>query len=419
MLVERRWPRGLTKEKAAIAHWMKAIAPSSELRRWFGHDPDRWTDFRHRYVEELRQHTALLDQIRDLAREGTVTLLFGTHSEERNNVAVLREVLVKGMSARRVKSGMSLLHIEVKPPFRLDLTVWALRRRPMNQIDRWDGTTYHRAIFVGDAPVELRVTQVGDVERPRLQVAVAGLASRDSQNILYQVLNRVLGLDIDLAPFYEIAAHDARLNDLAIRFRGMRPPRFPTIFEALLNGVSCQQLSLEAGLTLLNRLVATHGQAPQPRLGAENAFPQPADLARTTVESLRALGYSNSKGAAIIGIASAVDRQEVRLDQFNELGDDGLQARLDQLRGVGRWTAEYVLLRGYGRLNVFPGDDVGARNSLQRWLGRRQSLDYERTKKLLRRWQPYAGLLYFHLLLKNLEEKGLIEGRKGRAQDSV
>jgi uncharacterized protein YeaO (DUF488 family) len=100
VLIDRLWPRGLTKEKAAVDHWMKDIAPSAELRKWFGHDPDRWTEFRRRYKEELRRHTALLDQIRDLASGGTVTLLFGARDEEHNDAVVLQEVLVKGMRAR-------------------------------------------------------------------------------------------------------------------------------------------------------------------------------------------------------------------------------------------------------------------------------------------------------------------------------
>lgn len=163
----------------------------------------------------------------------------------------------------------------------------------------------------------LAVRQVGNMARPRLLVDVAGLAFTPPHKALRQVLNRLLGLQIDLAPSYAIAARDARLNDLAIRFRGMRPPRFPTVFEALVNGIACQQLSLEAGLTLLNRLVATHGQAPLRRLGACNVFPQPAQLGHATVKSLRALGFSNNKSTTIIEIASAVDRQDVRLDQLD------------------------------------------------------------------------------------------------------
>jgi DNA-3-methyladenine glycosylase II len=76
--------------------------------------------------------------------------------------------------------------------------------------------------------------------------------------------------------------------------------------------------------------------------------------------------------------------------------------RLLQLRGVGRWTAEYVLLRSLGRTDVFPGDDVGARNNLTKWLDLKVALDYNAVNQALAKWRPYAGLLYFHLLLDNL-----------------
>jgi DNA-3-methyladenine glycosylase II len=296
----------------------------------------------------------------------------------------------------------SSFSVDVKPPFRLELTVWALRRRSINQMDCWDGSTYRRVIDAGHGPVEVAVTQVGSAEAPRLHVGVTGAMSGGAPRRVRQTLDRVLGLDVDLLPFYKVAAAEPRLNDLAIRFRGMRPPRFPTIFEALANGIACQQLSLEAGLTLLNRLAAAHGQVV-PRLpNTGRTFPQPHDLAGVSLESLRALGFSRSKCTAIIGIASAVQRDDMDLDGLDRLDDDALQARLDELRGVGRWTAEYVLLRGYGRLDVFPGDDIGARNGLQRWLGLRRPLDYKRTKAILRQWHPYCGLVYLHLLLRYL-----------------
>ena len=96
ILVDRLWPRGLRKEDAAVDRWLKEIAPSTELRQWFGHDPVRWPEFRRRYTAELRQHTTMLDEIRELAKQGTVTLVFGAHDEQHNNAVVLREVLLKG-----------------------------------------------------------------------------------------------------------------------------------------------------------------------------------------------------------------------------------------------------------------------------------------------------------------------------------
>ena len=97
VLIDRLWPRGLSKAKAGVDHWMKEIAPSAELRKWFGHDPARWAEFRRRYMDELRQHTALLDQLREMAGQQTVTLVYGAHDEEHNDAVVLHEVLLKGL----------------------------------------------------------------------------------------------------------------------------------------------------------------------------------------------------------------------------------------------------------------------------------------------------------------------------------
>jgi DNA-3-methyladenine glycosylase II len=90
------------------------------------------------------------------------------------------------------------------------------------------------------------------------------------------------------------------------------------------------------------------------------------------------------------------------------LDDRAALAALLRLRGVGRWSAEYALLRGLGRLHVFPGDDVGARNNLARWLGRPGPLDYAGVQSAVHRWQPFAGVVYFHLLLANLAEHGTL-----------
>jgi uncharacterized protein YeaO (DUF488 family) len=94
ILVDRLWPRGVSKQKAALDHWMKEIAPSTELRKWFGHDPKRWKEFRRRYVEEMRQHPDLLAELRSLARRHKITLVYSAHDETHNDAVVLRDVLL-------------------------------------------------------------------------------------------------------------------------------------------------------------------------------------------------------------------------------------------------------------------------------------------------------------------------------------
>jgi uncharacterized protein YeaO (DUF488 family) len=93
ILVDRLWPRGLTKEKAALDLWLKQVAPSTELRKWFGHDPNKWKEFRSRYRRELKKHPDELKQIREQASKGTVTLLYGARDQEHNEAIVLKKTL--------------------------------------------------------------------------------------------------------------------------------------------------------------------------------------------------------------------------------------------------------------------------------------------------------------------------------------
>jgi uncharacterized protein YeaO (DUF488 family) len=94
-LIDRLWPRGINKEKAAIDHWLKEIAPSTKLRKWFSHDPVRWTEFRRRYIRELKAHVSQVDEIRELARSSPITLVYSAHDELHNDAVVLRDILLR------------------------------------------------------------------------------------------------------------------------------------------------------------------------------------------------------------------------------------------------------------------------------------------------------------------------------------
>ena len=93
ILVDRLWPRGLTKEKAKISLWLKDIAPSTELRKWFGHDPKKWRGFRERYYIELKDHADQLELVKSHAKEGPVTLVYGARDQEHNEAVVLKQFL--------------------------------------------------------------------------------------------------------------------------------------------------------------------------------------------------------------------------------------------------------------------------------------------------------------------------------------
>jgi DNA-3-methyladenine glycosylase II len=292
---------------------------------------------------------------------------------------------------RPAKVAQRTFSVAPRPPFRLDLTVWALRRRPDNTIDRWDGHTYRRALPLETGGIELAAVQAGSAAVPDLTVTLTGAQlDEQTEEAARAALARLLGLELDLSKFYRLAAGDPFLQALADRFRGLKPPRFPTLFECLVNAIACQQ------------------------------FPLPTQLADLSPDALRPLGFSSAKSRSIIELAARIGTGMFDAAAIETLDDDAALTALLRLRGVGRWTAEYALLRGLGRLHIFPGDDVGARNNLARWLDRREPLDYAGVQAAVRGWQPFAGLVYFHLLLANLTDHGILaESSLTRSSDGV
>jgi DNA-3-methyladenine glycosylase II len=227
------------------------------------------------------------------------------------------------------------------PPFRLDLTAWALRRRPSNVIDRWDGQTYRRALVLNGNPAEVAVAQSRPPDSLRLRVTLRGQRiTSDVKALAKKSLERLLGLRINLAEFYRLAAVEPKFDALAQRFHGLKPPRFPTVFEALANAIACQQMSLSLGILLLSRITEKFGIAVDGIAGTAHAFPRPEDLADQEQTAFRQLGFSRQKGLSLIALARTCVDERIDLETLADLNNKAAVERLLELRGVGRWSAE-------------------------------------------------------------------------------
>lgn len=299
-------------------------------------------------------------------------------------------------------------YLKPRPPFRLDLTVWALRRLPHNAVDRWNGRMYTRILVLGNKTIKIDLTQP-DENRVRVDVHTEKNSSQSHlKTPLTPFIEKILGMRKDLQPFYALTVHDKKVGPLVTRFMGLKPPRFPSVFEALINAIACQQLSLHVGIELLNRLAKMFGRVWTGNDETLHAFPLPEDLAEADALKLRTIGFSSNKADAIITLSRNFLEAKVDPEQIAIMDDGQALDFLLGLHGIGRWSAEYVMLRGLGRIHIFPGDDVGARNNLQQLLRLKQAPDYRKIRSLMLVWQPYAGFLYFHFLLNKLATKGYL-----------
>ncbi len=307
---------------------------------------------------------------------------------------------------------METIHFSIRPspPFRLDLTVWVLQRRPNNRLDSWDGHTYRKVLSLGNQTVLAAIEQKGDFSSPELAVSLTcENPSPSIESASRSALTRLLGTDLDLSGFYRMAAGDRDLSLLSDRFLGVKPPRYPTLFEAFANGIVCQQISLYAGLSILNRLIERYGR---PFILSDTdfrAFPEAASIASCDFEEIRQLGFSANKARTLVETAKIISAGELTQENLERMDNATAFAALVNIRGIGKWTADYVLLRGLGRIDVFPGNDVGALKGLSSWLSPDRKLSRDQVADILARWRPYAGLVYFHLLLRGLADHGFIK----------
>lgn len=291
-------------------------------------------------------------------------------------------------------------------PFRLDYTVWALRRRDKNIVDQWNGKSYTRLFMIDNTLIKVMLEQKNSLDVPQIHVTTNKKISNKIQAHLINQLEIMLGLKTDLKKFYAMVKKNSPLNSLANQFMGLKPPRFPSVFEALVNAISCQQISLDAGLQIQNRLVQYINLSLNDK-GLLYAFPRPADIANCTVANLKKIGYSRNKSHTLIRLASRIVEDESIFNDIEKQSNKEIIDFLCQFKGIGRWSAEYVLLRGLGKIDTFPGDDVGAQKNLQQLLHLNNKLDYKKISKITQKWYPYAGLIYFHLLLYKLKQKGM------------
>ncbi|BAB66126.1 DNA-3-methyladenine glycosylase family protein [Sulfurisphaera tokodaii] len=275
---------------------------------------------------------------------------------------------------------------DIVPPFNLLYTTWLLKRVKNNKIDEILPDKSYVRVFNRD--VIVKVKQIGGIYNPKLRVEIFSSKDDDEEGII-KTLRRVLGLDVDLTNFYNRALDNPYFSSLARKFIGAKPVVFPTLLETVTNVISCQQISLNVCLTLVNKLAEKFGGKVIVDDKQINVFPTVEDLINSKPEELRSLGYSSRK-------------VEYILNAVNALKDKDSFESIKNLKGLGKWSINYILLRGLGRIDVIPTGDVGFRNKAKRFLG------IDNIEEILSSVKEYSGMIYYYLLLENLYHEGLL-----------
>ena len=292
------------------------------------------------------------------------------------------------------------------PPFDLALTVAVLRRRASHAAEVFADSEYRRVLTLGG---KRRLVGVRQIEADR--VALRGLDGElgpEEAREAVRMVDRMLGLSFDMAPVRRAFAQDARLAPLVERLAGMKAPRFESLWVTLLGVVPFQQVSLDAGMAVLNRVITSLGPTLEHEGRAYYAFPTPEQWLAAEPEALRACGLSYAKIRTLTGLAERIAGGTLRERDIEEASDDEALARLTALPGIGPWSAHVILLRGFRRLSFFPAGDSGAARSMNVLFELSGKGYHPDAQELLERLGPYRGYLYYVLLAWKLLTTGAI-----------
>lgn len=269
-------------------------------------------------------------------------------------------------------------------PSRLDLALRYLATSPSTVAEVVDERSYERALRGPAGPFVVRAEAAGE----RLRVAVRGPGADLSQGVAW--IEQVFGLR---APLPEPPATDPVMAERMARYRGLRIVTIPDPFEALVWAILGQQINVAFAARLKRVLIEAYGDPVEVDGRTYWLFPRPARLADVTPEELRPLQVSRQKAAYIRELA----RAPLDLAELSALSDDEVIERLVRLKGIGTWSAEYLLLRGFGRADAIPAGDMGLRAIVGRLYGLRRNASEAEVRRLAEAWAPWRGYAAFYL----------------------
>ena len=287
------------------------------------------------------------------------------------------------------------------PPFNFDLSALIFSGGD-KQIHRYEEGRFWQALRVNGKLILTTVSSVGTVEKPELSVDLNsdwGITSEEASKS-EALIRSIFNLDLDLKQFYEYVNVDRKMAEITKALRGLRSPATPTVYEALIDSIIEQQISLNVAHIFETAVTKTFGDALKINSDTYYAFPTPQRLAESTVEDLRRCRLSRRKSEYLIDISKLVASDDLNLERLKEYEDTAdIILELDGIRGIGAWTAELTVLRGMHRFDVFPADDVGLRRHIAHYYRNDERISSEEARSIAENWGRWKGLAAFYLII--------------------
>ncbi|MCL0053552.1 hypothetical protein M1N45_00960 [Dehalococcoidia bacterium] len=288
---------------------------------------------------------------------------------------------------------MDRLTVSIKPvpPFNFELTTgYHTYFQNRYGTDSMEDGVYRRLIDLDDKLVLASVRSIGTLEAPELALELQGpeLSPDDVESATDRV-SWLLGVDQSLAPFYELGRADQAMAGLVEQFYGLHLPHTASVFEALVLAVLGQQISTNVARIIRTLLIETFGPSAEFDGETYYAFPRPASIWASSPAELHTMKLTQRKSEYVHGLAGSALDPEMGLECLEELTDREIVEKLVALRGVGMWTAQWVLIRAVGRPDALPLGDLALRRVVSQLFMDGEDVNDAKVEEIAQRWSPY------------------------------
>ena len=295
------------------------------------------------------------------------------------------------------------------PPFNFDLTA-SLFSNGDAQIRRFDEGKFWQVLRADNQLMLVTLRSSGTTERPEIsgELRSKSRITQKSKERIQNELHMLFDTQFDPEPFYKEISNDEVLKRITRQLKGLRIPSTPTVFEALIDSIVEQQISLDVAHTLETKVIRTFGD----RLNIDGetyyAYPTPKNLAAATHERLRNCGLTVRKSEYIENIARLALAKKLDLEVLRECNEvPKIIEKLDAIRGIGAWTAELTIARSMHRYDVIPYDDLGLRRVISHYYCNDKRITAEEARTIAEKWGEWKGLAGFYLIVAETIEQAI------------
>jgi DNA-3-methyladenine glycosylase II len=287
------------------------------------------------------------------------------------------------------------------PPFSFDLSANIFSHGD-KQIRTYEDGKFTQLIRVDGKLIHIALTSKGTLDKPELQAELTTnetLGAAENKKVR-KIINLLFNLDFDPTDFYKTAQKDPTMAKITQKLCGLRSPTTQTVYEALVDSIVEQQISLKVANSLERKIIKKFGDTLNIQDTTYYEYPTPQQIAEGTLEELRNCGLSQRKTEYIHQISTLIAEGKLDLEKFkNYKNPDEIIKEMDELKGIGVWTAELTMLRSMQKWDALPADDLGLRRTIANYYCNGKKITSVEARKIAEAWGNWKGLAAYYLVV--------------------